>query len=73
MTLRVNVERSPAFALPWLVFGPDGGKRLLLATFADWPDAITWAHHKAGADDKAVHDFVDEFITPGGTHYKLAT
>lgn len=47
MTMRVRVERSPAFDAPWLVFGPVKGRVLLLACFFEWTNAAHYAHHYA--------------------------
>ena len=47
MTMRVSIERSPAFDAPWLVFGPVEGHVLLLACFYEWAEAIRYAHHYA--------------------------
>ena len=47
MTARVTVERSLIFAAPWLVFGPVKRRRLVLAYFFDWAEAIRYAHHYA--------------------------
>ena len=47
MTMRVSVERSPAFDAPWLVFGPVDGRVLLLACFFEWTNAAHYAHHYA--------------------------
>ena len=44
---RVSVERSPAFDAPWLVFGPVGGRVLLLACFFEWSEAVHYAHDYA--------------------------
>ena len=47
MTMRVSVERSPAFDAPWLVFGPVEGRVLLLACFFEWAEAVHYAHDYA--------------------------
>ena len=47
MTMRVSVERSPAFDAPWLVIGPVKGRPLVLAYFYEWAEAIHYAHHYA--------------------------
>ena len=47
MTMRVTVERFPAFDAPWLVIGPAEGRVLLLAYFYEWAEAIRYAHHYA--------------------------
>ena len=45
MTMRVSVERSPAYDAPWLVIGPVKGRPLVLAYFFEWTEAVRYAHH----------------------------
>ena len=47
MTMRVRVERSPAFAAPWLVIGPVKGRVLVLAYFYEWAAAVRYAQRYA--------------------------
>ena len=47
MTMRVRVERSPAFDAPWIVIGPVKGESLVLAYFYEWAEAVHYAHHYA--------------------------
>ena len=47
MTMRVSVERSPAFDAPWLVIGPVKGRALVLAYFYEWAEAIHYAQRYA--------------------------
>ena len=49
MTMRVSVERSPAFDAPWLVLGPAEGHVHVhvLGCFYEWAEAIRYAHNYA--------------------------
>ena len=49
MTMRVSIERPPAFDAPWLVLGPAEGHVHVhvLGCFYEWAEAIRYAHNYA--------------------------